>query len=323
MSIIWCGGEDLDFQNGGPVASNNSSGWRRTAYSRTALLSGSYYSFAKSTIFSPMTSGWFHCTAVRTFSNVANHIGIMQYSNNKGFFITSTISTSKLRLTKYDGSSYNELAVESGNTFSGICIWDLYFSGLGTNDTIILWNNGMKIIEYTGDLSLSGMTGLDSVYLFGQNATTGANGIYSEIIVADEDTRLMSLKTLVPNAAGDTNDWVNDYTSIDEETIQTIDAVYIDSVDKDFQCNLTGMPTGDFQIKAVKCTIFVSDSLASRAVQIGIKTNSVVHLGSTKNLDSSWETKEELFNNNPETSDQFTPDEINALQLNVRSKSAI
>ena len=59
MSILWCGGEDIDFPNGNAVSVTNNSGfWSRSGYTRCSLSSSG--GISKSTYFpgGPVTSAW-------------------------------------------------------------------------------------------------------------------------------------------------------------------------------------------------------------------------------------------------------------------------
>jgi len=320
MTIIWCGGEDIDFPN---VDLDNYPSRRDTNYSRYGIQNQSYAFSKSTTTFSGITSGWLHCLhyPYNTYTTPCI-IGLFQSSDNKGICVGTDDSTKrKLNIRKYDGSSYTILATESGQSIlaGNTQTIDVYFSGIGSNDNIKLYLDKELLIDYTGDLSVSGMTALDSVYLFGYNSTFGPVSIYSEIIVADVDTRLMHLKTLAPNAAGDLNEWTGSYTDIDETLMSDADVIYTQSAEDNFQCNLTNTPTGTFKVKAARVVVSATDAAAAFSLKVGVKTNSAVHLGSPHSLPAVWKAVEKIYQNNPETSSEFTSTEIDNLQLAIRS----
>lgn len=315
MGIIWCGGEDIDFPNGSVPSGSTTS--CRTTYSRRGLVSTD--GFAKSNIFTGISSGWLRFyrfyNGAWTQYNRLYDIGLIDYSSGKGLFFGRSGANDRVGLYTYNGSTYTLLAEETDKSAASSGFFDLHIQNFGEASVLKLYKNGQLIIEFSGDSSISGITELNCVALY--NYFTG---YYSEFILADEDTRLMSLKTLAPNAAGDTSDWNGAYTAIDEVTNSEADLVYTDEFDQDFMCNLTGMPAGDFICKGVKIAARVADGIGGIGVQLGIKTNSTVDVSATHELEGVFETVEQLYQQNPITSNRFTPAEIEALQAVLRSK---
>ena len=79
------------------------------------------------------------------------------------------------------------------------------------------------------------------------------------------------------------------------------------------------MPAGDFICKGVRVAVRATDGVGGIGIQIGVKTNSTVDLGASITLGGVWETDEKLYQLNPVTSNRFTPAEIEALQIAVKS----
>jgi hypothetical protein len=322
MTIIWCGGEDIDFPNWDTVGSSSSGS--RTDYSRVSI--GASSAVVVSTTFQPLTSAWLHlwqgqATGLTTWSD-RPFFGLINYStgSRKGIYITGDDATSNVKIKTYDGSSYSTLVTGTGNFFSTpLGSYDLHIADFGVSSTIRLYKNRNLVVEFTGDSSISGISNLNAVLLV--EYTSGYIPLFSEIIVADVDTRLMSLKTLAPNAAGDTNEWDSgSYTDIDETTASS-DVIATEGVEDNFQCNLTGMPSGTFKVKAVKVAASSADDAAQMGLKLGVKTNSAVHLGPAHSLTPSWVTLEKIFQTNPETASVFTSGEIDSLQLALRTDS--
>jgi hypothetical protein len=322
MTILWCGGEDIDFT---PLVANvTSAGKYRSDYARLGLTVYNV-TYVYSQPFTPISSGWASVHYRTESSNgTAGYrmFGFCEAGSSKGFYL-GVAAANKFGLYKFDGTTATLLVTEDGTSMSQST---LYRFGLnftyGVAGELNFYLDGTLLISYSGDLTISGVTELGRVF-FGAVGMFQTNYI-SEVIIADEDTRLLSLKTLAPNAAGDVNEWTGDYTAIDEVTLSDADVIHTDQFDKDFQCNLTGMPTGDFIVKAVKTSTRAADGIGGIGLKSGIKTNAAehepgVHLGSTVELDGSWQLIEELYQQNPITSNRFTPAEINALQLAYQS----
>ena len=133
----------------------------------------------------------------------------------------------------------------------------------------------------------------------------------------------MSLKTLVPDAAGDTNQWTGTYANIDDAELSDADTIYTDQADNDIQFNLSSVSNiVNASCIGVKVVSRMAGGEGSNfGLQSGIKTNSVIHLGDTKPFNGVWETVEEFYDLNPETLSQFTLSELENLQIAFRSKA--
>jgi hypothetical protein len=330
MTILWAGGEDIDFI--GTFTLTTNAGHFRPDYARHAidLTSGGGRYLRSANPVDPFSSAWLSAQVRLSSMNssTTSQIGIGFYNSSTGSWIgigNDASVAGKINIVKWNGTTRTRLAAESGTSILNTNFYkiDLQVIDYGANGTLKVYINRVLAVEYTGDISSNSDTTLDSIY-FTSTSATGFGASSSEIIVADEDTRLVSLKTLAPDAAGDINEWTGDYTAIDEVTLSDADVIHTDQFDKNFQCNLTGMPTGDFIVKAVKTSTRAADGIGGIGLKSGIKTNAAehepgVHLGSTVELDGSWQLIEELYQQNPITSNRFTPAEIDALQLAYQS----
>jgi hypothetical protein len=224
-------------------------------------------------------------------------------------------------LIKYDGTTKTELAAEVGDSLTNITLHklDMQLINYGATATVNVYVDGVLVITYTGDVTVSGVTALDSVFL-GVCSLNGAD--ISEIIVADEDTRNLSLVTMAPNGAGDTQDWTGAYTDIDEITLDDADLIYTDVAAKDQQCNLINIPSGSFACKAVKISARATKSVDASigTLKLGIKSGTVdVDAGHA--LTTGWVTYERLMLVNPVGGLAFTVAELNALQGDFQSSA--
>lgn len=323
MSILWCGGEDIDFSSPGSVTSTTSYNGTpmRSDFARCAVSSGEVFVYGVPVLDTPVTSCWMSFQGrVTDFGSGKNLrvCGMVDSASGKGIYVGANPSAQTyLSINKYDGSTVTSLAAESTATLDGsVHKFDLQIIDHGATATVNLYKDGSLAATYSGSTEISGV---DSFNAVGMANVVIYGSCVSEIIVADEDTRLLSVRTASPSAAGDTTEWEGAYTDIDEVTLSDADVISTDTADEDFQCNLTGMPAGDYIVKAVKVAARCTDGIGGMGIKIGIKTNSDVDLSDAITLGGYWETKERLYNENPITSNRFTPAEIDALQIALQS----
>jgi hypothetical protein len=333
MAILWAGGEDFDFPNGVVAWHVLQSGTFRSAYARCAVWTSSPVgAFVKSTVFpgGGVTSAWLSCIVGKGGINnteLANTflIGLGKSGTNKGIFIGYT-AFGQLTIYSYNGSTSTSLAAEGsltgymlGNSFNRLDVQISNFNGTGS--VSVYWN-GAFVVTYSGSLTISGITDLDSVFFSATNGTGYQQ--FSEIIVADEDTRAFTgLMTMVPTGAGTTDDWIGAYTDVNEREIDNSTFVYTDTVSQDEQFNLTDLPSGSFGIRAVVATAKVTSTAGATAtkVALGFKSGGSVAVGTSQSTTTAWETKHQIFAQNPVTSADWAQSDMNALQIDLRSGS--
>ena len=147
----------------------------------------------------------------------------------------------------------------------------------------------------------------------------------SEVIVADEDVRqFVGLRTHGPSAAGTTNTWSNNaYTNVNPTTINDANAEYTNTAAQDAQHNLDDLPSGIFQVRAVKISVRAMHTAGSTAtaVALGIKNGAgSIAVATPHALTTAFVTVEDLFALYPVTGVAWgDAAEINALQANLRS----
>lgn len=319
MTILWCGGEDIDLHLSS-MTSTTTSGYFRSDFSRCGLAGG----MATSKAFSAVTSAWLHrYTANRSASTWTLmglvksptdcrgiHVRVTTSPANYNFLITKCADPSGL-------GSHTTLVGTTNAPYLGNGFLDLQVEDYGTSGAVRLYFKGELVAEYTGDLTISGVSDFTSMLIM-SNSTS--NDVASECIAADVDTRLMSLKTMVPTSSDNSSGWTGTYANIDEYAMSSSDSIYTTSSGSTYQCNLGDMPAyGDYTVEAVKMAVRVADGTGSKDIKMGIKTNGTVYLGSTQTLDNKWTHLGHMLQTNPDTGVAFTPSEITALQLALES----
>ena len=325
MAILWCGSEDIDFPNGGAVTTDSTAGYFRASYARGTIYNANAGVMLRSIPFpgGAVTSCWFSFYG-RTFTSLSTskgYVGLGLSNTAKGLFIGSGASSTKLALLKFDGTTWTVLASESGTSLTVATLhrFDIQVIDFGANATINVYLGGALLVTYTGDVTVSGMSNFDSVFTYCPlNATLIG---LSEVIVADDDTRTLSLVTLAPAAAGDANAWTGAYTAVDEIATNDADVVYTNTADQNCQFNLSNLPAGTFIIKGVKNAARVAKSASATAnkLKLGVKTNSTVNVDTGSAATTAWVTQERYMATNPVTAADWSMAEIDALQINLQS----
>lgn len=331
-TILWAGGEysDLEVVNQLCVSNNGYGAWR-TSYARFSLYNcggggtiSKGYAFKGGAVTSAWVSAWVHPRGSAGAGAVsAKFFGLGKVGTNDGILVgASAANANKIALWKLDGGVWTELASEAGASIVSNATYkiDVQLISYGSSGTVKIYISASAnpIISYTGNISTAATTNLDSVFLVGP--TNSYSGM-SEFIVADQDTRLLSLATLTPNAAGDLSQWTGAYTDIDESTANDTDVVNATVSGNVFQCNLSNLPVGSWQVHGVKVNARatkVGSGISS--MSLGLKTNGANHVPAPVSLGATWTTVESvIFNTNPVTTTNWTPTDINALQLHLEA----
>ena len=332
MAILWCGGEDIDFPNGTAPSVTTNNTYYNSIFSRCGLYSTAPGNFAQSVTMSPaVTSAWvssyIYVPNTAYISTNTGFFGFCKNGGNKGIYWGVGSAINKLAIIRHTGSAWNVIASESGNTFSvnGFHKVDMQIINYGASGTVNLYLDNNLLVTYTGDISISGVTDLDCAalhcsYWYG-GAGPASTITFSQIIIADEDTRTFTLATNYPNAAGDTLDWTGAYTTVDEEVINDSDVAYTDTNDQYALYNLSATPAGSFTVKACKIAARATRTAGSTptSLKLGVKSGSTTDVDAGQSLTTGWATYERLMTVNPVTSSAFTTSEIDSLQVAMES----
>lgn len=223
-------------------------------------------------------------------------------------------------ITVNEAGTRNVLATSSDGVLSGSLLMDMNIVDYGATATVTGYINGIQRVTFAGDTRISSITDLDRVAFAGADTWC----YMSEFIVADVDTRGMSLVTLAPNASGDSKvDWTGDYDAIDELQVSDSDLMYSNVNDAVAQVNLLPTPAGNFAVKAAVISARCSRGLSSTPTKIalGVKTGGSIDAGSDQSLDAAWATKNRIMETNPVTTNAWTTAELDALQLNLKARA--
>jgi len=331
MTILWCGGEDIDFSAGVPTANGGGSSYR-PGFARCSVNNSSVVtSSARSIAFSggAVTSFWLHAQLyLGSFIANSRYIGLAQTANGtpSGLYVGNDSSgtvSNKLALWKLDGTTWTELASEVNTSLvTGPENLDMHVANFGASATVNIYLSNNLVLTYSGSTTISGVSNLDCVSLPGTNG--GPYAYLSEVIVTDTvDTRAMSLLTMAPNAAGDVNNWTTGtYANINPTAINDASVIAVNTTGQDFQANLIDLPAGSFGIvQAVKAAVRseITAGAVPTSLKIGVKTNSTVNVDAGHAQTTAFLTYERLMPINPVTSAAWLASEMNPLQIDLQS----
>lgn len=298
MSLLWAGGEDIDFPNGSTIAVSTGAANFRSGYARCALMfqasAGQIY---KSVVFpgGGVTDCWLSFRWRIDAVNAGRmKIGLGKSGTNKGIFLgPATGAATKISVSTYDGSTRTELGASDAGVIQNYTLQrvDMQLTDYGADAVIKVWVNGALVLTVDADCSISGVSDLDSVFLFSHLSGSG-DECFSEIIVADEDTTTFSLVTLAPSSTDGSNQWDGGYGDIDETSLSDSDLVYTDTADEDGLFGLTDTPSGSFSVKGIVISARACKSADASigTLELGVKSGGTSDVDAGRALTTTWET---------------------------------
>lgn len=344
MNILWAGGEDADFQLwGGATSIDTTAGRFRSGWARCTIQSNQLQSNSQG--FPQTRSAPFQGGAVTncwyTFRGYFNNGGGANFNNNNCValgksgnfgYLTIGISGSQFQIVKLDASTGTRtvLATESGSDFAMNTLYrfDIQVSNYGASGTVTVYVNGTVIMTFTGNIAVTGITNLDTVII---PSTTGTNAgsFYSEIIVADSDTRsIQGLATLALTGAGTTTGWSNNtFSNINGTSESDNNPTNVNTAAVDQQYTVTNINTAipSFAVLACKITARAARTSSSTPTNVklgyGSAGSGFFGSGASKAITSNigYTVYEQYDTINPITSAAFTPTDMSTLQLDLES----
>lgn len=327
MSILWCGGEDTDFSAGAFQPTGATAGGEfRPAFSRCCIPPTTGTTNALSNPFhgGAITSCWFSFQIYTATPSTSRKLfGLAKSGTNAQLLIiASAASSTRVALAKWDGTTLTQLAAETGNslTINTLMKFDVQLVNYGATAVVNVFLNAVLLLTFSGDVTVLSNTSLDQVVIPGANGSFIS--AFSEVIVADEDTRgFPGLMTLALTGAGTTDNWSGLFSTINQVALSDTTPNFSNTAAQDQQFNVTDLTSGTFVIKAVKITARAAKA-AGTATQIKLGYNSggtVAFNGSNLAITTAYATYEQLDATNPITGVAWVQTDMNALQLDVRS----
>lgn len=228
-AILWFGGEDTSVITAGTInvnagqAGSFDANFARgaIAVSNAGVATDPPTNNIKTTTFASTAIIWVH-------ANVWSAISLTNTANQQVLFAHSPDGVGRVYLRNTGTAGQVKLSTaNAARTFSDkqTATGNFAFGSLQTVDWLIdyscsagsvtqVYINSVKVIDYTGSLCTDAATTLNQVGFSGiANGTAGVTcttsmvACWSEMIVANEDTRSMRLATLTLQASGNTQGW--------------------------------------------------------------------------------------------------------------------
>lgn len=336
MNILWSGGEDIDFPTIGGATVWTTPGYFRSGWARCGLRMQGGGETAKSLVFSggAVTSAWLSYEIAFFGSENATSVkfaGFGLSGTDKSLGVGSDASNGlKFCIYTWDGTTRTELASEVGASIisqppaSVTCQrLDIQLTNYGATATVNVYLDGVSLITYTGDVTISGVTGFDSVFIHGPSASSGY--ALSELVVADADTRaLLGLQTMALTGAGTINNWTNNtYTNVNGIAASDASATYVNTTGTDQQYTITDPTPSVYTVVGTKISarMAVSAGAVPTDVKLGWDNGGSVGFGpgASKALTSAYATYEQYDAVDPTTGNAFLQGDMAALQVDLES----
>ncbi len=323
-TIYFAGGEDEAFyQVGGGLSSGN------TFYFRSTYARGMLFSQASSACY------WQNWQAfnVSTFWTSAR-LGATSWAAS-GFRVVGWtdsafverlqivgVGTNTWKAQKIDGSG---TVTQLGSNFTCVCsnlsgapdkldIFMVYAAA----GTFTVYLNGVQVFTYSGDITTNSATALANIRL--GSVTNGANVGWSEIILADTDTRSWSLQTLAPVANGNTHNFdigspaasnVNEFVLNDATIDGATTAGLID------QYTIPAIAGGTYTITAIVVSARLQKGATGPTkMDLGVRSGGVDYWSSDISLTTAWVGYQNVWNTDPNTTATWA-----SLPINIGLKS--
>jgi hypothetical protein len=265
MTILFAGGEDTSFTIYGGVqwGTGPGSGGNRPAFSRLAAEIQQSTAVDPPTMriqtpaFTPSAAIWIHGwvfngDAAGNNFTVNQQVALARSPDGVSRVLLRATTTRNLLKLSTRNAAGTITDVATATTIIPINVlaqidWLINFS---TGST--LYVNGAAALTYAGDLRTDAATALNQIDISGMNYNFWGD-YWSEIIVADTDTRSMGLWTLPPAAAGNAQSWTpNTLGNINKTAIN--DSTFISTTANTALTEwttLTAPPSGTWTVQAI------------------------------------------------------------------------
>lgn len=333
MAVIWAGSEFEAFGStiapvGYTTATDRDNNFARAGVSLTSTLTTFYRCNRVGA--GDIAEMWFHFRsgATNTGAERANR-EIMTIFNSSGvgvmrLFQNSATAPNKV-LQRWNGSAWVDIGTAKTVVTSDSPTYDFQCRINATTGKFAWWVNGVLQEEITGNTSYFAGAACDYVELAGWGATNDRR--VSECIMADESLIGWRLATLAPTGPSLTNTaWTGALAEINKTVVS--DATFITSATADqVETFVQANPSGPAALLSPRAVI---TSFRGRTPVGGIENiQHCVRIGAT-NYFSANETglttsfsngHQEVWENNPNTSAEWTQTNLNDVEGGVRSRT--
>jgi hypothetical protein len=330
-NILFASGEDSGFKSVSIYGfASTSAGTFRSGWARGSLEAeyGSNIDWV-SPLFAT-TSGqlWIHAQLNTQNWAGANYIALAIYSpdGDARILLRTTATSGQFKIsTENAAQTITDLATASSDigtaTLAAIDL-NINYTCDGTGGAS-LYENGVQVINYSGNPCTDSATSLNQVGLGGINS--GTQTYWSEVIVADGDTRGMGLYTASPAAAGNTQSWTpNTLADINKTSVN--DSTYISTTTTGALSEWTvtnSLPSGPWAVLAVAQDARVEvGTTGPQHFEWLARTGGTDNVtGSVAPLAGSFSNFNQIWMTNPNTGLAWTTTDVTAAGFNLGIES--
>lgn len=329
MTILFAAGELESFTNatGTNVTAVTTADRFDADFARSAIsVTGQAFVQAD---FTAGTEGWLHLELyLETIDTTGDFDTVALVDSSTGNpVMTLNGNNGNLALEYNNGAGFTR--VELSNPIGGdsLVTIDMHWIIADVSGEFTVYVNGIEEATFSGDTLQTGFTTIDQLVLSGgDNATSGSPQVYfSQIIVADEDTRGWKLAEIDPTGASATNTaWTGDHLDVDNIGIDDgtlIDSNAIDEVET-FTCSDLSAAGAALDVIALIVGFRAQKgSTGPQNLQGAIRTNSLNFFSSSVSglATSAFNPFQAIWETNPDTAVAWTPTEIDAIEIGVKS----
>ena len=332
MTVLFAGGEQDAFQwpSTQPASSNwstSSSLFDSNYCSGAMTLSGTNMNAQANLAATGQAEIWVHMQEYFTTTNSGSSIAFITIENISGTGVLRLYqsSSTQRKLQYWSGSAWTDIGSAFTMTTGSLVNIDIHCKIDATAGLFELYVNSTLIASISGNTSFFSGTEASSVIVGPTHSTNSNNEGWSQLLVADVDTRSMKVATIRPNGAGTTQQWAGSYTDID-------DVGYYN--DSDYITSGTAAQISTFTLTDLSTTAQALDPIAvvvtGRArkgttgpqnLQLGLYTGGADYWAANEpSLGTTFgNLTPRVWDQNPNTSAAWTVSDIQALEAGVQS----
>lgn len=207
------------------------------------------------------------------------------------------------------------------NGYQNLVIMDIQLIVNGTTDiTLNAYLN--SALMYTATVANTGGKG-NPQRLFFQGTDAGEDFVFSEVIIADEDTRGFRLREFKPQSFGVFQQWDGDISAVTDDLLTTgISTTVADERSSFGLNNLENIETGDLINRVVAQTYAQRGASGLTSMNHFFRyDNGTIQDSSDIALTTTGDWYVEEFINNPNTAAPWAPADLAGIQLGVRARA--
>jgi hypothetical protein len=324
-TILWAGGEDVDFTIINSVTTDSTAGSYNSTYSRgdvSFACNASVFANTATAHFPSSSTFWLH--GYYTGNTVGNGnagdiLWLLDGSSVRRLILNQ--SAAGLNLIKRTAAGVSTTLVTYAGSFQGGAI-DLYVND-AVSGTFTLYLSGNQVATYSGDTTTDSVSSL-SGFTIGNNASgCAATYRWSEMIVATTDTRNKHLVTVKPVANGNAMAWTGVVSSINPLNYNDANNISSGTAGQIAEFTIPSLPAGNYSIDAVVQSARATASLTGpQNLQFDVRTGGTDYQSANQLLTTGFQSDYYyVWSTNPNTGVAWTSGDLGAAGFNLGVES--